>query len=108
MWHQTLCGIEDAEKVEDGVVDVPWAQEDEAPGDPHQEGKTQHSEAAPAGLGVPFSLGSNPVPERSFHPTDPGGHNHQYDNVEDEYEGEIRQIQGVEEGLVCDPATEGH
>lgn len=116
-WQQTLCGVEDAEKVEHGVVDISWAQEGQAPGGPHQAGKTQHSEATPAGrselLWVPPSVSLSScsrlgvAPVHLFHFTYARGHCHQYARVEYEYNGEIHQVQRVEERVICDPAAVG-
>lgn len=109
--QQTLCGVEDAEKVEDGVVDVSRAQEGQTPGGPHQAGQTQHCEAAPAGCtqAIQVPLRSEPRfgPERVLRPTDAQGHCQQYARVEDEDESEVHQVRGVEEGVICDPAAAG-
>lgn len=110
-----MCGVEDAEEVEDGVVDVSCTQEGQTPGGPHQAGDTHHGEAAPAGVTEPHRVplsrclgpcrGPRAAPGHPFHVADLRGHCDQNASVEDEYEGEIHQVQGVEEGVICDPAA---
>lgn len=114
-WVQTLHWVKDAEKVEDGVVDISRAQEGQTPGGPHQAGKTQQSEATLAGCTESFWVFPR-LPlclcsklwislQHLFHLTHARGHCHQYARVKDEYNGEIYQVHGVEECVICDPAA---
>ena len=97
-WHlQTLCWVKNAEEIQDGVVDISWAQESQTPCDPEKAGESDHGGGISASQPWPVWSG--------HHAADANSHDQQDTRVDDEHQADAHHISCIEVGTVHDPAA---